>query len=62
MFHSIIYDHKDYNRDLNSDIPGIITRIGPPQGGTRIGEKDPMSILDVNWAGKLISKGSEAVG
>jgi len=32
------------------------------QGGTGIGEKDPMSILDVNWAGNLISKGSEAVG
>ena len=29
-FHSIIYDHKDYNRDLNSDMPGVITRIGPP--------------------------------
>jgi len=29
-FHPIIYDHKDYNVDLNSDIPGVITRIRPP--------------------------------
>ena len=38
------------------------TSKGYVQGGSGIGEKDVMSISDVNWARKLISEGSGTVG
>jgi hypothetical protein len=47
-------DHRSLNLAFNA--------ADHDQGGTGIGQKDVRPISDVDWAGKLISKGSGAVG